>query len=71
MQYNVQSSAVETIEVLNDQVQVTFTGGRTYTYNAENLEQFLSTLSETITKGESVGRFINSSIRSNDLVVAA
>ena len=71
MQYNVNSSAVENIEVTDNQVLVTFTGGRQYSYNATNLEQFVTTLSETITKGDSVGRFINSSIRSNDLVSVA
>jgi hypothetical protein len=70
MEIKVQSSAVENIEVLNDQVLVTFTGGRKYTYNSENLNQFLANLTDTITKGGSVGRLINSSIKSNDLVLA-
>lgn len=59
------SSAVEKVEVIDDQVLVTFNGGRQYTYNSTNLEQFISTLSETITKGESVGRFINRSLADN------
>lgn len=66
---NLNSSAVENIEVQNEQVMITFTGGRQYTYNTENLETFVSKLSETISKGDSVGKLINNSIQSKELTV--
>ena len=70
--FKFQSSAIENIsDVQNGQVTVTFNGGRYYTYGVQDVEQFVAQLSEVITKSESVGRFINTAIRSEQLTAIA
>jgi hypothetical protein len=74
MTFQFQSSAIENIsDVQNGQVTVTFNGGRDYTYGVADVEQFVAQLSDVIAKSDSVGRFINTAIRSEQLtqVVAA
>lgn len=68
MSFEFQSSAVENIEILNEQVVVTFNNGRDYTYNAPNLDNFVSQLTEVIENEKSVGSFINTAIRDKQLV---
>jgi len=74
MTFQFQSSAIENIsEVQDGKVTITFNGGRDYTYGVADVEQFTAQLTDVITKSESVGRFINTAIRSEQLtqVVAA
>lgn len=63
------SSAIESIsDVNNGKVDITFSGGRTYTYSIKDVEEFTSSLSKVINTNDSVGRFVNQMIRSEDLV---
>lgn len=74
MTFQFQSSAIENIsEVQDGKVTITFNGGRDYTYGVADVEQFVTQLTDVIAKSESVGRFINTAIRSEQLtqVVAA
>ena len=58
------SSAIENIAFADDnQVTVTFKGGRDYLYNVSDLEGFQNDLNDVIEEGESVGRFVNRAIR--------
>jgi hypothetical protein len=67
--YNFQSSAVENISDLqDDQVTITFSGGRDYTYKVADPANFVSDLELVIENEDSVGKFINLSIRSQQLV---
>ena len=62
------SSAIEAIsDVQNGEVTITFAGGRDYTYSVRDVEQFTSALSQVISEGNSVGRFVNQALRSEDL----
>lgn len=68
-QFVFSSSAVENISDVEDgQVTVTFNGGRDYTYSVPNPDDFVSDLSAVIENDDSVGRFINIAIRSEQLV---
>ncbi len=72
MSFQFQSSAIENIsDVQNEQVTITFNGGRDYTYGVQDVEQFVSQLSNVIANSESVGRFINTAIRSEQLTQVA
>lgn len=63
------SSSIESISDVNDgKVDITFSGGRTYTYTVKDVEEFTSSLSKVINQNNSVGRFVNQMIRSQDLV---
>lgn len=67
--FNFTSSAIENISDVNDgKVSITFTGGRQYNYSVQDVEQFVSQLSTVIAEQQSVGRFINTAIRSEQLV---
>ena len=69
--FNFTSSAIESISDVNDgKVSITFTGGRNYTYSVQDVEQFVSQLSTVIANQQSVGRFVNSAIRSEQLIAA-
>ena len=67
------SSAVENISATDEDVTITFNGGRDYTYGVDDVENFVSDLNNVIKTDESVGRFINQQIKSDRLqqVVAA
>ncbi len=66
--FNFTSSAIEKIsDVQDDQVTVTFNGGRDYTYKVADPSNFITDLNTVISKQESVGRFINTSIREEKL----
>jgi hypothetical protein len=72
--FKFQSSAIENIsEVQNEQVTITFNGGRDYTYNVTDPAEFVADLNLVIENEDSVGKFINLAIRGEALtqVVAA
>lgn len=69
--FNFTSSAIENISDVNDgKVSITFTGGRQYNYNVQDVEQFVSQLSTVIAEQQSVGRFVNNAIKSEQLIAA-
>ena len=61
------SSAINTIATEGDTVTVEFNGGRQYDYKSADVSGFVSSLNDVIAKGESVGRVVNTSIRSKAL----
>lgn len=66
--FKFQSSAIENIsDVQDDQVTVTFNGGRDYTYKVADPSNFITSLNEVIAQQDSVGRFINTAIREEKL----
>ena len=60
------STAIESIKegTKAHQVEVTFNGGRSYTYALTDVERFVSELNTTVTANQSVGRYVNNSIKS-------
>ncbi len=70
--FKFQSSAIENIsEVQNGQVTVTFNGGRDYTYNVTDPDNFIEDLKLVIENEDSVGKFINLAIRGEQLTQVA
>ena len=70
-QFTFSSSAIENIsDVTDGKVTITFNGGRDYTYGVQDVEQFVSQLSSVIAQQQSVGRFVNNAIKSEQLVAA-
>ena len=66
--FKFQSSAIENIsDVQNEQVTITFNGGRDYTYKVADPTTFVAQLNEVISNDESVGRFVNTAIRNEQL----
>ena len=65
----IKSSAIEAIKAGTEagQVDVTFSGNRTYTYSVEDVTAFASAVTEVVTGNESVGRFVNKSLRNGTL----
>jgi hypothetical protein len=61
------SSAVENISLADNIATVTFTGGRAYDYTVNDVTAFVTALGDVMTKQESVGRFINNSIKTEAL----
>jgi hypothetical protein len=56
---------------VNDgKVTITFNGGREYTYGVQDVEMFVSQLSTVIANQQSVGRFVNNAIKTEQLVAA-
>ena len=67
--FQVNSSAIESISDIQDgKVTITFAGGRDYTYSVRDVEQFTAALTQVISEGNSVGRFVNQALRSEDLM---
>jgi hypothetical protein len=65
------SSAIEAISDLDgNQVQITFNGGREYTYTVTNPDTFVEDLNMVIENEDSVGKFVNLAIRGEDLILA-
>ena len=63
------SFAIDNIsEVQDGQVTITFNGGRDYTYKVADPDTFVSDLNLVIENEDSVGKFINLSIRAEQLV---
>lgn len=66
--FKFQSSAIENIsDVTDEQVTITFNGGRDYTYKVADPANFVAQLNEVISNDESVGRFVNTAIRNEQL----
>ena len=63
------SSAIESIsDITNDgSVDVTFTGGRKYTYGVSDVEKFVTMFNEATSKGQ----FINRALREDMLMQIA
>ena len=69
--FKFQSSAIENIsDVQNEQVTITFNGGRDYTYKVADPANFVSDLQLVIDNEDSVGKFINLAIRGEQLTQA-
>ena len=64
---NFTSSAVNSIATEGDTVTIEFNGGRQYDYQSNDVAGFVKSLNTIIAAGESVGRFVNFSIRNKDL----
>jgi hypothetical protein len=70
------SSAINSIEVIDNTVKVVYNSNidKEYTFNCENVEEFVEQLSSTLVDVElnngkgSVGRFINQQIKDQVLV---
>jgi hypothetical protein len=73
---NLQSSAINSIEVVDNTVKVVYNSNvdKEYTFNCNNIDQFVEDLSSELISIEltdnkgSVGRFINQQIKSAVLV---
>jgi hypothetical protein len=73
---NLQSSAINSIEVVDSTVKVVYNSNvdKEYTFNCENVEEFVEELSKELISIElednkgSVGRFINKQIKDQVLV---
>ena len=64
------SSAIESISDVQDgKVTITFAGGREYTYGVADVERFTTEMTNTITQGDSVGRYFNTALRSDLLTL--
>jgi hypothetical protein len=64
---NFTSSAVNSIATEGDTVTIEFNGGRQYDYKSSDVSGFVNALNTVIKAEESVGRFVNFSIRNKDL----
>lgn len=62
------SSAIENISLNDNNVTITFNGGRDYTYTVNDVANFVTSLSNVIENGDSVGRFVNKAIRDEVLM---
>ena len=63
------SSAIESINVTpeGDKIDVTFAGGRKYTYGVSDVEKFVTMFNEATSKGQ----FINRALRDDMLMQIA
>jgi len=61
------SSAIENIAVEDNTATVTFSGGRSYDYTVNDVTAFVTALSDVMSKQESVGSFVNNSIKAETL----
>jgi len=61
------SSAVKNLRTEGETVMVTFPNGKEYTYTCADVESFVSALSSIITEQQSVGSFVNRSIKNETL----
>ena len=66
--FKFESSAIDNIsDVQNEQVTITFNGGRDYTYTVADPADFVTDLQLVIDNKDSVGKFINLAIRGEAL----
>ena len=66
------SSAIENISLEDNTATITFKGsGRAYDYTVNDVTAFVTALTDIMTKQESVGRFVNNSIKNETLVKIA
>ena len=61
------STAIEAIALEDNTATVTFNGGRDYDYTVADVANFVSALSSVIEGGQSVGRFVNQSVKNETL----
>ena len=61
------STAIEAIALEDNTATVTFNGGRDYDYAVNDVTAFVTSLSNVIEQGESVGRFVNTAIKDETL----
>ena len=66
---NFTSSAINSIATEGDTVTIEFNGGRQYDYKSSDVSGFVNALNNVIKAEESVGKFVNFSIRNKDLEV--
>lgn len=62
------STAIEAIAINDNTATVTFTGGRAYDYSVSDVANFVTSLSSVIEGGQSVGRFVNQSVKNETLM---
>ena len=62
------SSAIENIALDDNTATVTFAGGRAYDYSVSDVANFVTSLSKVIEGGQSVGRFVNQSLKNETLM---
>jgi hypothetical protein len=65
------STAIENISLEDNTATLTFKGNRSYDYTVSDVANFVTSLSKVIESGESVGRFVNNSIKSEVLMPIA
>jgi hypothetical protein len=65
------STAIENISLEDNTATLTFKGNRSYDYTLNDVANFVTSLSKVIESGESIGRFVNNSIKSEVLVPIA
>lgn len=68
--FNFTSSAIDSISTEGDNINITFAGGREYSYTTEDVIKFTADLSDVITNEGSVGKFVNSMMKQNVLQTA-
>lgn len=65
------SSAIENIALEDNTATVTFAGGRDYDYTVNDVTAFVTSLTSVIEGGQSVGRFVNQSVKNETLKAIA
>ena len=65
------STAIENISLDDNTATVTFTGGRDYDYTVNDVTAFVTSLTNVIEGGQSVGRFVNQSVKNETLKAIA
>jgi len=62
------STAIEAIAINDNTATLTFVGNRSYDYTLNDVAAFVTSLSKVIESGESVGRFVNQSLKNETLM---
>jgi len=65
------STAIENIALEDNTATVTFAGGRHYDYTVNDVTAFVTSLTNVIEGGQSVGRFVNQSVKNETLKAIA
>ena len=65
------STAIENIALEDNTATVTFAGGREYDYTVNDVTAFVTSLTNVIEGGQSVGRFVNQSVKNETLKAIA
>ena len=65
------STAIENIALEDNTATVTFAGGRDYDYAVNDVTAFVTSLTSVIEGGQSVGRFVNQSVKNETLKAIA
>lgn len=65
------STAIENIALEDNTATVTFAGGRDYDYTVNDVTSFVTSLTRVIEGGQSVGRFVNQSVKNETLKAIA